>query len=210
VYGPLLGSRAITDDTSLGQAQQDELLKRWKEEKKTVDGDTVDVQKKTPVEKYEMPVVKGSAEESIDGISLVYGLIKDRQGNVHDFIRDFTRRPIAHLVDILGSQNLEFDSKGVVANPDTMIEGFHSRAFGDYNTDVQLPDKENGTTQPGGKALFALMEGVANPANVKRPGMIDTGAKTGIRPELDPRGRARGRVRAYVEELQLSRGLLGS
>lgn len=219
VYEPLIGTMAITDDTSLGQEQQDEMLKRWDESSKkrieweeTTDksgeGSTV---VETAGDKFLYTVVKGSAEETIDGLSLLYSIIKEHGNDVHEFIREYTWRPIANMVDILGSQNLEFDDLGKVANPDTMTEGFHSRAFGDYNTDVQLPEKQGSTTTKGAKACHALMEGVADPASLKRPGLIGRDdKKTGLRAELDPRGRARGRVRLYVEELQLSRGLLGS
>jgi hypothetical protein len=214
VYGPLLGSRAITDDNSMGQEQQDQLLKRWKDDQKLKTGylgNTEATGTQSVDEVYFMPVVKGSAEETIDGLSLIYGMIKERGGDVHGFIREFTRRPIANMVDILGSQNLEFDDNGKVADPNTMIEGFHSRAFGDYNTDVQLPEKEGSSVKAGANALHALMDGVADPASVQRPGLIGRDEKKeGIRPELDPRGRARGRVRAYIEELQLSHGLMGS
>jgi len=219
VYAPLLGSLAITDDVSLGQEQQDEMLKRWETDqtKRLTTEDTSDDSGKgtTKVEstsdgKFKYTVVKGSVEETIDGISLLYGMIKERGASTYEFIREFTRRPIANMVDILGSQNLEFTDDGKVADPDTMVEGFHSRAFGDYNTDVQLPEKEGSSTTAGAKALHALMEGVKDPGKLKRPGLIGREGETGIRADLDPRGRARGRVRAYVEELQLSRGLLAS
>jgi len=221
VYKKLLGTMAITDDVSLGQDQQDEMLKRWTDDQtKRIETteDTTDSSGAgtTQVQSsgdnmFQYTVVPGSVEETIDGISLLYGVIKENGGDVHEFIREFTWRPIANMVDILGSQNLEFDDNGKVADPNTMIEGFHSRAFGDYNTDVQLPEKEGGSTKSGTKACANLMEGVADPASVKRPGLIGRDEpKTGIRPELDPRGRARGRVRAYIEELQLSRGLMGS
>lgn len=224
VYEPLLGSMAITDDVSLGQEQQDELLKRWEVDQTSrvtnEDGSTGTVKTQSVDNVYKYAVAPGSAEESIDGLSLVYGMIKERGGNVHEFIREFTRRPIANIVDILGTQNLEFDEvTGAVVDPQSMIEGFHSRAFGDYNTDVQLPEKEGSTTKAGKSALGALMD-LSNAskedqakgvAGLERPGLIGRDEKkSGIRPELDPRGRARGRVRAYVEELQLSRGLLGS
>jgi hypothetical protein len=215
VYYPLLGSRSITDD-SMSQEQQDELLKRWKADQQaritpTADGKTV-VDVESLDSKFKITVAPGSVEEAIDSVSLLYSMTKEKGGNIHGFIRDYTKRPIANMVDILGSQSLEFDSTGKVKDPDTMIEGFHSRAFGDYNTDVQLPDREGGTSKAGKDALFNLMEGVANPATLKRTGMIDTKntPRTPIRAELDPRGRARGRVRAYMEELKISRGLLGS
>lgn len=222
VYKPLLGTLAITDDVSLGQDQQDELLKRHKvDQTKRIEfsetnpyaqgSEGTAAVETTADGKFKYTVIPGSVEETIDGLSLVYGMMKERSGDIHQFIRDFTRRPIANIVDMLGTQNLEFGPDGKVLDPDTMIEGFHSRAFGDYNTDVQLPEKEGGTTKAGQKACGALMEGISDPASLKRPGVIGRDEpETGIRPELDPRGRARGRVRAYVEELQVSRGLLGS
>jgi hypothetical protein len=216
VYGPLLGVMAITDDNSLGQEQQDEMLNRWKVDQvaRTVTDDTgrggVATVESSSDSKFRYSVVTGSIEETIDGLSLVYGLIKEKGGNLHDFIQDYTRRPVASMIDVLGSQNLDFTEDGHVLDPNTMIEGFHSRAFGDYNTDVQLAEKEGGATTAGFKALHALMEG-ADAAKEARPGLIGKDDKaTTLRPELDPRGRARGRVRAYVEELQISRGLLGS
>ena len=223
VYEPLLGTRAITDDNSMGQKQQNELLKRRRSDQvKTMtaaDGKTVIGAVESVDGVYFVPVAEGSVEETIDGLSLVYGMIKENGGNIHEFIREFTHRPIASIIDILGSQNLEFDDNGKVKDPDSMIEGFHSRAFGDYNTDVQLPEKEGSSTKAGAKALHALIDfSMASPdvrakgiAGLERPGLIGRDEqRSGIRPELDPRGRARGRVRAYVEELQLSRGLLGS
>jgi hypothetical protein len=219
VYAPLLGTFAITDDAGMGQEQQDEMLRRWETDQtaRITSEDTTDASgagttqvESTSDGKFKFTVVAGSVEETIDGISLLYGMIKERGGGAFEFIRDFTRRPIANMVDILGTQNLEFTDDGKVADPDTMIEGFHSRAFGDYNTDVQLPEKEGSSATAGTKALFALMEGVADPGALLRPGVLGREKKTGIRADLDPRGRARGRVRAYIEELQLSRGLSAS
>jgi len=230
VYKPLLGTMAVTDDKSIGQDAQDELLKRWKENQvKRVEFSPLTIEAASGTDpggrsqgegtvavesvgddKFVYTVVQGSVEESIDGLSIVYGMIKERGGNVHDFIRTFTRRPIANIIDILGSQNLEFDDNGKVADPKTMIEGFHSRAYGDYNTDVKMPDRD-GPAAAGTKPLGALMEGESNPGSVKRPAVIGKDEKkSAIRPEFDPRGRARGRVRAYVEELKISRGLLSS
>jgi len=141
-------------------------------------------------------VSEGSVEVVIDGIAMVYGLIRERGGNVHEFIRNFTNRPIANMVDVLGSQNLQFDTQGFVADPSTMIEGFHSRAFGNYNVDGKNP-------------LAVLFPGVKDPAKVKRPGILG-GKEEEIRAGLDPRGRAHARVNQYVKELKVSRGLLGS
>jgi hypothetical protein len=160
-------------------------------------------------DKFVYTVVPGSVEETIDGISLVYGMIKERGDDVHEFIREFTRRPIASMIDILGSQNLKFDADGNLKDKDTMIEGFHSRAFGDYNADVRLPDREGSEPVAGKNAGKSLMPGVSDPASVKREPIVGKkDKKSAFRPELDPRGRAQGRVVAYMQELKASRGLL--
>lgn len=226
VYKPLLGSMAITDDVGLGQDQQNEILKRWANLKKQNIGTYTDletglkgnpedrsedgtVETESIDDKFVYTVVPGSVEESIDGLSLIYGMMRSRNDDVQDFIRDFTRRPIANMIDILGTQNVTFDGKGELLDKESMIEGFHSRAFGDYNTDVRLPDRAGGETVPGKDAGKALMSGVADPSKVARPRIISkTHKKSAFRPELDPRGRARGRVWAYMAELTASRGLL--
>ena len=229
VYKPLLGTAAITDDKSISAAAVKALLDRTKitrvkaqrildpsgnvrstdEDDTSTEPGAVDVQ--TADGKTYYTVVPGSVEEAIDGLTTVYSMIKNREGDVHEFIDRFTVRPIANLVQVLGSQNLEFNDQGRVVDPETMIEGFHSRAFGDYNTDVKLPERENSKAIPGSRAGFGLMDGVADPFSLKRPSVMGSDEPTkGIRPELDPRGRARGRVRAYVEELQVSKGLLAT
>jgi hypothetical protein len=60
----------------------------------------------------------------------VYSYIKMNGLNIDEFIRSYTWRPIANMVDILGSSDLQLNEDGskVVRG----IEGFHSRAFGPY------------------------------------------------------------------------------
>lgn len=225
VYGPLLGTLAITDDKAIGQAEIKEVLRALSRKasvaaEDTNDGDT-DAEREAGDASYggtiggkdAYIVVPGSVEETIDGISAVYGMIRTRGGDVGEFIRNFTRRPIGNIVDVLGTPNLEFTSLGKVANTATMREGYHSRAYGDYNTDVRLPTKDGETMQPGKEALAALMDG-ADAKTLKRYGILQKQKnkkrrKTAISPEVDPRGRARGRVRGYVAELSVSRGLSG-
>lgn len=228
VYEPLLGTVAITDDKSIGAKQQEEMMRNWADsQKKSINMSAVTIEAETETDpggtaqgegtasvqsvdnKFFYSVVEGSVEETIDGLSLVYGMIKEKGGDVHEFIREYTSRPIANIVDILGSQNLEFNAIGEVADPDNMIEGFHSRAYGDYNTDVQLPERAGYPHVAGYKAGADLMAGEADPTSVTRPSIIGkTHDETAFRSELDPRGRARGRVVAYMEELNVSRGLL--
>jgi hypothetical protein len=150
----------------------------------------------------------GGIEKSIDGLVLLYGIVKRRGLDVQRFISEFTKRPIASLTDVLGTSDLEFDDDGnVIAGH----EGFHSRAFGDYNTDVKhvAPDSE-GTAKPvAGKKALANLIPTDQRASYNQPTFDDK--KLGAVPTyLDPRGRARQRVAAYLEELRVSRGLLGT
>jgi len=225
VYKPLLGTVAVTDDIGIGQAQQDELLKRSttdegllrelfssNEEALTSAELSSGIGKGAGTVSVEtMPgddskiryfVLPGSIEETIDGLSIVYGMIKQRGEGVHEFIREYGHRPVASMIDVLGSQNLAFGPDGwVLPGPPApgeppMIEGFHSRAFGDYNVN-------------GKDSLAVLFPGEPNPTSVMRSEVMDRGkAPESVNAKLDPRGRARARVQAYLAELRISRGLL--
>jgi hypothetical protein len=221
VYRPLLGIGSIVDDIILSQADQAELLNRSVQEVEVSTTDQSGEPTTTdfvvgdddfPGEIATREIVPGSIEEAIDAIGVLYSIIRHRGGDVHDFIRQFTGRPVADMEDVLGSQGLLFDDNGNVAAslPNDVVEGFHSRAFGDYNTDVKLPDTEGVETQAGQGALHTLFPGVPKGTSVPRASIVTRGGvKAAVRPELDPRGRARSRVRAYIEELEVSRGLLG-
>jgi hypothetical protein len=228
VYRPLLNTDAITDNISLAGSEQDEFFRRSTRDAAVVAGEGIsgDNQEETYTFKTgtagtnnlaELAVVPGSIEEAADALAIIYSLIRLRGGDVHDFIRSYTQRDIANLQDILGTYGLEFGDDGdVVVDPDTEapVEGFHSRAYGDYNADVRLTTREgldlkDSTIQAGKDALKALFPGVATGESVIRGKIINKNHKTAIRPELDPRGRARARVMAYVSELELSRGLMG-
>ena len=162
-----------------------------------------------------LEVIPGSIEEAVDSIAILYGLIRNRRGDVHGFISQFTKRPIANMREILGSPHLVINDDGELDTEspglETAEEGFHSRAYGDYNTDVQYPGSGGETKmKPGKRALHGLFEGVKVGQTVTRESILDRGEGAfSVRPEMDPRGRARARVRAYVEELNVSRGLLG-
>lgn len=69
-------------------------------------------------------------QQAVAFIVLSYAVIKQAGFSAHDFIRTYTWRPIATMLDMFGSSDLELDMDGnqVVKG----IEGFHSRAFGPY------------------------------------------------------------------------------
>lgn len=226
VYRPLLGCEAIVDNISLEKAEQDAFLDHTIAEEAKVqltklnpDADagassvfSYQEESQVPGSQAQLQIVPGSIEEAVDALTIIYGIIRLRGGDIHEFIREYTRRPVANMKEILGSQELEFDEKGNI-DPSLsadVVEGFHSRAFGDYNTNVRLPDREGTAPVAGDNALAVFFPGEPAGKNVKRRSIIDRGEpKSAIKPELDPRGRAQARVRAYVEELSVSRGLMG-
>jgi hypothetical protein len=60
----------------------------------------------------------------------IYSQIRLNKFDVHSFIRAYTWRPIASMVDLFGTSNLEINDQGEVVRG---VEGFHSRAFGDFD-----------------------------------------------------------------------------
>ena len=74
-----------------------------------------------------------SIQQAVEFLVLTYSYIKQQSNmNVDEFIRSYTWRPIASMVDMFGTSDLEFrqpTGESVVKG----IEGFHSRAFGPYD-----------------------------------------------------------------------------
>jgi len=140
--------------------------------------------------------------QAIDGLSYHYGSLKEKGLSIHDFIRTYTYRPIASLPDVLGG-------KDETGNP---VEGFHRYAFGDYNVGSKYAEGEAG--QEGNPALEGLFDKdesgkIIVPLEYRGGGKVKQGEEN-IPKYLDPRGNARSRVRAYMAELNFSRGLKGS
>jgi hypothetical protein len=123
-----------------------------------------------------------SIQEAVEFLQLTYSHIKQAGMDVDEFIRAYTWRPIATMLDMFGTDDLEFTESG--ENVINGIEGFHSRAFGEY---------EN---------LFAL----ATPE-------IETilGIKRGstAAQKVDTRLRKYRAVQAYATALRFSRAILG-
>lgn len=125
-------------------------------------------------------------ENSIDYLVRVYSLIQSAGLDLGTFIRNYTWRPIATLVEILGSDNFTIteDPPGSSTYKTSGDEGFHSRAFGDSGD------------------LFGLV----NPKVKQVLGL--TTQKNEVARKLDVRGMRRKVIREYADELT-TRGLLG-
>jgi len=73
-----------------------------------------------------------SIEQSVAFLLMVYSYIKQNGADIKTFIDSYKHRPIASIPDMFGSADLEFSQptgQKVVKG----VEGFHSRAFGQYN-----------------------------------------------------------------------------
>jgi hypothetical protein len=74
---------------------------------------------------------EATIQQAVSFLLQTYSYIRMNDLSADDFIRSYTWRPIASIVDMFGSSDLEFDARGekVIKG----IEGFHSRAFGPYS-----------------------------------------------------------------------------
>lgn len=123
-----------------------------------------------------------SIEDAVAFLVLVYSHIKRGGLDANEFIRNYTWRPIASMIDMFGTSDLQLSADG--ARVVKGIEGFHSRAFGPYED------------------LFGLVNPeIETLLNVKRN---DLAAQ-----RLDTRRRKQDAVRAYVGQIQIGRALLG-
>lgn len=123
-----------------------------------------------------------SIENAVAFLVLTYSYIKQRGLSADEFIKAYTWRPIATMLDMFGTSDLQLDAEGrkVVQG----IEGFHSRAFSD-RSDLF------GLVTPEITSILGMKSG-------------STAATQG-----DVRGPRRAKVLDYVTALKLSRGLLG-
>lgn len=84
-----------------------------------------------------------SIQEAVEFLLLTYSHIKNSGMDIEEFIRAYTWRPIASMLDMFGTQDLQLSDDGeqVVDG----IEGFHSRAFGEFENlfGLTTPDIEN-------------------------------------------------------------------
>lgn len=122
-----------------------------------------------------------SIQDAVDFLTLTYSFIRQNGYSVDDFIRAYTWRPIATMVDMFGTTDLQFSADGQTVLKG--IEGFHSRAFGPYDD------------------LFGLVSPEINDIlNIKK------GSASAQR--ADTRKRKQEAVQQLAAALSFSRGLL--
>jgi hypothetical protein len=121
-------------------------------------------------------------QQAVAFLVLTYSVIKQAGFSANDFIKTYTWRPIATMLDMFGSQDLQLDQGG--KNVVKGIEGFHSRAFGPF-------DDLFGLVTSDIEAIVGITKG--SPQAQK----------------ADTRKRKFLAVLAYAAQLRLSKGILG-
>lgn len=127
-------------------------------------------------------------ESSLDVLAYIYGEVVRLGLDVHRFINDYTKRPIASMEDILGSSDLRYEPDGDKLKLVEGTAGFHSTAiapFGELKGLIDNPD--------------LLL------SRLKRA----SGKKAPVNRSLDPRPGRREKVEAYLREIGASGGSLG-
>lgn len=72
-----------------------------------------------------------SIEQAVAFLAATYSYIKQQGLDTEEFIRAYVYRPIASMVDMFGTSDLQLSQDG--SNVVQGIEGLHSKAFGDFN-----------------------------------------------------------------------------
>ena len=147
------------------------------------------------------PTEHGNVEEAVRGLVEAYSLIRRNRFDIDDFLRSYTWRPIASIVDMLGTSNLEIDDDGEVVRG---VEGFHSRAFGDFDDLRQLTRTVDGQRVQTVLGMTTTDEDEADGAAADRAFRDTERAR-----RLDTRKEKRLAVYRYVQALLTTRGILG-
>lgn len=206
VYQPLLGIDAITDALDVRTTAEDKAIKESERLREIADVLDIDLKGERTDEEARLykdllarsmeesmfanPVLESgsSIEEAVDHLVRSYAYTKVSQGqqSAHSFVRQYHRRPIATMLEVLGSDHelavrREVDKAGFDAG---RVVGFHENAYGDVDPMAGLTDKE------------------WPPAEGKAP-------RKRVQGDLDPRRERYRAVDAYVSELRASSALRG-
>ena len=139
-------------------------------------------------------------ENAIEDVTRVYSYVRTRGFGVNEFIKAYTWRPIATVTDMFGTSNLEINSEGTVERG---TEGFHSRAFGDFDDLTQLVRNVEGRPRSilGIDIRESTAEGGGTDPREQRDAPISA--------RLDTRKEKRLQVFRYLHALMASRGIVG-
>lgn len=195
IYKPFFGCGSVADAAvfttpsgsgSFGtnRATQSDLLAKLS----AADGDSTKMaQVVADIKTSDLATDAPDVESSIDALAYIYGEIRRMGLDVHKFVNDYTRRPVASMRDIFGSDDLQYAVSGQALTLKSGTPGFHSTAIAPYGNLLGLTD---------------------NP-DTALPRLDLNGAKYPISKDLDPRPGRRAAVQAYQISLETSTGALG-
>lgn len=150
--------------------------------------------------------VLGSQERSViaeatEELVRIYSLVKLNQFDVHQFIKAYTWRPIASMVDLFGTANLLIGDDGSVTQG---VEGFHSRAFGDFDDLRRIIGPGDGTRP---QTILGLT--IRDPDETSGADADRARRDQAISARLDTRKEKRIAVLRYVYAMMASCGAIG-
>lgn len=196
IYTPFLGCGSVVDQalfvTDQGSAvvgtsrpQQQEVLDKLK----AAGNDRKQVLQILQDAKAKKITDVPDIESSVDVLAYIYGEVRRLNLDVHRFVNDYTRRPVATMEDILGSEDLEYRVDGDKLVLVSGTPGFHSTAIADVGGNLR------GLVDNPDLALSRLKNGA--------------GKKSPISRSLDPRPGRRAKVVEYLQDINASSGSLG-
>lgn len=135
--------------------------------------------------------------EATEELVRIYSRVKTQQFDVHQFLKAYTWRPIASMVDLFGTANLEITNEGEVVRG---VEGFHSRAFGDFDDLRQLvgPTEGNRPRKILGLDVEDVDEFDSTPSR-----------SATVAARMDTRKEKRLQVLRYLYGVMAARGIVG-
>ncbi len=196
IYEPFFGCGSIVDQAlfttatgsatfGTGRTQQQEILDKLK----SAGNDRQQVLQILDDAKAKNISDVPDVESSVDVLAYMYGEVRRLGLDVHRFVHDYTRRPIATMEDIFGSADLQYKLEGDVLKLEKGIPGFHSTAIADVGGQLR------GLLDNPDLSISRLKKGAGKKAPVSR--------------DLDPRPGRRAKVVEYLEEINASSGSLG-
>jgi len=178
--GSITDAQTIVSPSGASRNQVNEAQQQAAEEQSRAE-DAEDPRKDAP---SALALEEGATiQQAVEFLWVTYSLIKQQDLDVEEFIRSYTWRPVATMLDMFGTSDLQFSNDG--STTISGVEGFHSKAFGPYDN------------------LFGLV----GPAIEDILGIRRSDKMTSQR--ADTRKRKLQKVQEYVSALRFSRALIG-
>lgn len=160
-YRKFFGIGSITDPQAVLSPQgaafsqvEEELSQAYEEASDAVSAE--DARLKAPPL---LSIEKGTTiQQAVEFLTLVYSHMRLENMDVDEFIRSYTWRPSATMLDMFGSTDLTWSFDGSTA--ETGVEGFHSRAFGPHDDlfGLSTPDVETVLGVPRGTPTAQFLD----------------------------------------------------